>query len=100
MSAAKLYGGVSAEPVSYMTLYVGALVVWAIVKFGQMECGTNLEHHNGRRNVDNEWVKTGGKANLFGLPLCGCMVDSLVKRFAAFIPAGATGWGGDISKLI
>lgn len=97
---AHAFGGVAAEPLTLMALYVGALVVWAYGRFGQTRC---LEEHCGETpfpEVDGKWVETWGFASMDGLPLCRCVMDELVKRFARFVPGGPGGWAGHVGKLV
>lgn len=94
------FGGVVAEPLTLMALYVGALVVWAYARFGLGDCAG--EHGAGPAwpELDAKWVEMWGWASMDGLPLCRCVAGELVKRFAVFLPAGLEGWGGYIAKVL
>ncbi len=101
------------DPVAYIALSVGALVIWGYCTFGMHACGVccpsfgsgidvglpvvelmGSHEQEGGRGDGNEgkkaWIELGGDygVQIGGMQLCQCTVKFLIARFKKCLPDG------------
>lgn len=96
------------DPVAFMALSTGALVIWAYCMFGQHSCRTCASNTQNiaseevlvdlskwsvfpdkemLHNEQEAWIKMGGgRASLFGVQLCRCHVKYVAEEFRKCLP--------------
>lgn len=97
------------DPIAFVALSIGALVIWAYCMFGVHECEICAPQGRSVARVPSvaltlwselvlpevlylgreKWVGSGGgRVLLVGTQLCGCNVEPLIARFHACLPDG------------